>query len=220
MVVDKVRHKNPEENRPSGIDWHREGVGGLWEEIGNLQFDFLVKQGLRPDQYFLDIGCGSLRGGVQFIQYLEVGHYYGIDKEPSLVEAGMKVELKRYGLESKAPHLLIIDDFGLSVIPLIHFNFMLAQSVFTHLGPKQIEECISRVIPRLDSNGYFYATFFESNDKRIHLGKPHPWRSLERGAAKYPFSFFQNIARKSGISVANIGEWNHPRGQKMLAFFR
>jgi hypothetical protein len=42
---------------------HRNYVGGMWEEIGKLQFDFLVQQGLKPSHCFLDIGCGSFRGG-------------------------------------------------------------------------------------------------------------------------------------------------------------
>ena len=25
--------------------WHREAVGGLWKEMGRLQFDFLANQG-------------------------------------------------------------------------------------------------------------------------------------------------------------------------------
>ena len=29
--------------------WHREAVGGLWEEMGRLQFDFVANQGLKPD---------------------------------------------------------------------------------------------------------------------------------------------------------------------------
>ena len=42
---------------------HRGVVGGMWDEIGKLQFEFMVKQGLKSEHKFLDIGCGSLRGG-------------------------------------------------------------------------------------------------------------------------------------------------------------
>src|SRR6476620_10345865 len=63
---------------------HRDYVGGLWDEIGQLQFDFLVSNGLKPQHYLLDIACGSLRAGIHFIPYLETGHYLGIDKEPEL----------------------------------------------------------------------------------------------------------------------------------------
>ncbi len=42
---------------------HRDMVGGMWEEIGRLQFEFLRARGLKPSHRLLDIGCGSLRGG-------------------------------------------------------------------------------------------------------------------------------------------------------------
>ena len=42
---------------------HRRCVGGKWDEIGKLQTDFLKEQGLEKNMKFLDIGCGSLRGG-------------------------------------------------------------------------------------------------------------------------------------------------------------
>jgi hypothetical protein len=38
---------------------HREVVGDLWDELGNLQLAFLRKHGLRPEHRLLDIGCGS-----------------------------------------------------------------------------------------------------------------------------------------------------------------
>ncbi len=35
----------------------------------------------------LDIGCGNLRAGWRFIDYLEAGHYYGIDISPDILMA-------------------------------------------------------------------------------------------------------------------------------------
>ncbi len=48
-----------------GLDPER-AVGGMWEEIGRLQFVFLVEKGLQPHHEMLDIGCGTLRGGRHF----------------------------------------------------------------------------------------------------------------------------------------------------------
>ena len=79
----------------SKSEWHREEVGGLWDKIGKLQFNFLKKMGLKPEYYFLDVACGSLRGGIHFIDYLESGHYFGIDKDKELLEAGKNFELRK-----------------------------------------------------------------------------------------------------------------------------
>ena len=35
--------------------WYKKAVGGMWQEIGELQFNFLLSQGLKPTDYFLDI---------------------------------------------------------------------------------------------------------------------------------------------------------------------
>lgn len=213
--------RNPRKDKPQGRDWHREAVGGGWEWKGKYQFDFLVSQGLKPTHYLLDIGCGPLRGGVHFIDYLNAGHYYGIEKEESLLNAGRDIELKQYGLEHKAPHLFLIDDFDLSPIPQdIEFDYMLAQSVFTHLLPDLIELCLARVTPRLSRTGVFYATFHESEDGNIKYGEPHTWRKNERRGARYPFTLFQEIAERAGVSVEHLGDWYGPGIHKMLAFRR
>ena len=54
---------------------HRDYVGAHWEELGSLQFRFMVDQGLLPHHVLVDIACGSLRGGVHFIPYLDPGNY-------------------------------------------------------------------------------------------------------------------------------------------------
>ncbi|MBA2614534.1 MAG: hypothetical protein H0U90_01940, partial [Actinobacteria bacterium] len=64
-------------------DWHRRTIGNVprWELVGDLQFEYLKERGLEPEHYLLDVGCGPLRGGIRFIQYLETGHYYGVEKD-------------------------------------------------------------------------------------------------------------------------------------------
>jgi D-alanyl-lipoteichoic acid acyltransferase DltB (MBOAT superfamily) len=54
---------------------HRDKVGGLWDVMGKLQFDFLKANGLMPEHSFLDIACGSFRAGRFLIDYLECGNY-------------------------------------------------------------------------------------------------------------------------------------------------
>ena len=74
---------------------HRDFVGGLWDQLGALQLDFMIRQGLRPDMTFLDLGCGCLRGGLHFIRHLARGNYFGIDANASLVRSAWEVEPDR-----------------------------------------------------------------------------------------------------------------------------
>ena len=58
-------------------------VGGRtheeWLSVGQMQFDYLTGHGLKPGMRMLEIGCGNLRAGRLFVDYLDPGDYYGID---------------------------------------------------------------------------------------------------------------------------------------------
>jgi len=77
---------------------HRSFIGGMWNEIGTLQFEYLKSKGLKPAHKLLDVGCGSLRGGVHFVSYLNSHNYYGFDLNASLIEAGINIEIANLGL--------------------------------------------------------------------------------------------------------------------------
>ena len=61
-------------------------VEDKYETVGRLQLDFLKSQGLEPHHTLLDVGCGSLRGGMWIMAYLNPGCYVGIDKDADMLE--------------------------------------------------------------------------------------------------------------------------------------
>ena len=75
-------------NQSVAID-PRDAIGGMWEEIGSLQLEFLKNMGLSPSNTLLDIGCGNVRGGRHFIRYVDSGNYTGIDIWPKWLEAAL-----------------------------------------------------------------------------------------------------------------------------------
>lgn len=183
---------------------HRSRVGGLWEQIGLLQFNYLVDQGLRPEHRFVDIGCGCMRGGVHFVRYLDTGHYYGIDKSNEMLGSGT-VELLDANLLGKKANLYHNDVFNLRHFR-VQFDYALAQSVFTHLPPDDIRLCLTNLRGVMKPEGIFFATFFEGAHR------------LRGRSYFYPFATFEELAAKTGWQVEYIGEWNHPRDQKMMRF--
>lgn len=214
--------------------WERRRTrsGDLWERIGRLQFDFLVDHGLQPSHYLLDVGCGSLRGGVHFIRFLEPGHYYGVDKNPESLAAARTVELPRNGLTDKAPVLVEMDDFGFERLGR-RFDVAIAQSVFTHLPLNDIIRCLMNVERVLEPGGRFFATFFENPaGKRNLLPIPHPVGEEDPWARRGLFSYFDRdpyhydvdtfrwICAGTRLRVEHLGAWNHPRDQRMLLFTR
>ena len=209
------------------LNWHRQAVGGMWEEIGKLQFDFLVEHGLEPFHFLLDVGCGSLRGGVHFISYLESEHYFGIDKSKELLCEGREVELKRYGLTGKTPVLVEMHNFEFSSLKQ-NFEYALAQSVFTHLPVNSIIRCIMNVENALTVGGRFYATFFENRHGKFNLksivrrrgDEPEFASYFDNDPYHYDFETFRWVCNNTRLDVEYIGDWGHPGDQKMLVFIR
>jgi SAM-dependent methyltransferase len=200
---------------------HRDFVGGMWDEIGSLQFEFLKNQGLVPGHRLMDIGCGCLRGGAHFVPYLERGHYYGIDLNASLIEAGQKELLQNAANAGKAPDLRVTDRFDLAQFG-VRFDYALAVSVFTHLYANHIGRCLVEVKNALAPQGKFFATFFAAPTP-LHL---EPIAHLpgqivthfDRDPFHYSFAEMEMLARFAGLSVELIGDWGHPRDQRMLSF--
>ena len=197
---------------------HRNFVGGLWHEIGDLQFEFLIRNGLAPHHVLLDIGCGALRCGIPIIRYLDCGNYFGLDINSSLIQAA-RSELANEGLTNKHPQLLINEKFDFARFG-VQFDFAIAQSVFTHLDAKLISQCLVELHKVLKPHGKFFATFFRAPS----AGHTGPIRHEPDGVVTnfdadpfhFSFSELDQLAALSGFSARLIGDWNHPRGQQML----
>jgi SAM-dependent methyltransferase len=186
----------------------KRGIGGKWEEVGRLQFDFLVGKGLQPQHTLLDIGCGTLRGGRHFIRFLDAGHYTGTELSPRAIAHAREL-VEREGIAEKRPNLLVSESGALTFreFPDQRFDFMLAQSVFTHLGPEHIEECFAHVGRVMHESSVFYFTYQRGE---------HPKRTGPR-KFKYPFSFFEELAERHGFELEDASaDYPHPRGQLMV----
>jgi SAM-dependent methyltransferase len=206
-------------------DWHRGVVGGRWEQMGALQKSFLIEQGLRPEHRLLDVGCGSLRAGIQLIPYLDPGHYYGIDASAELLAAG-EVELERAGLSDRAPALRCDASFDVGSFGE-QFDYVIAHSVFTHIPINSILVCLLEVSQVLrPPDGRFYASFFENprGTKRLDV-LTHPQPDGTPGATypdadryHYGLDLFEWLCEGTGLRVDYIGEWGSVTAQKMLVF--
>jgi SAM-dependent methyltransferase len=200
---------------------HRNLVGGLWDEIGELQLNFLKDQGLQPQHRLVDVGCGALRGGVHFIRYLDPGCYYGIDINRSLIDAGRQ-ELEEQHLAARGPNLLVDDNFAVNRFD-VSFDFALAVSLFTHLPMNHIVRCLVEVRTALAPGGRFFASYFEA-PACAHL---QPLRHATGGiVTRYDADPFHHafdelawLASIAGLRAQRIGKWAHPRGHSMAMFF-
>jgi SAM-dependent methyltransferase len=188
---------------------HRQAVGGMWGPIGEAQFDFLVGEGLEPEHHLLDVGCGSLRAGVHFVRYLELGHYCGMEKDPRILDGG-RLELREAGLADKCAELVVDDKFRFGRFER-QFDYALAQSVFTHLPFNPIVRCLREIEHVLAPGGRFYATFNQTDTPRLGMTDQDPFR--------YDPDIFRWAVEGSSLDFKLIGLWGHPRGtHPMMAF--
>lgn len=184
----------------------RAAVGGMWDEIGRLQFEMLREHGLQPRHRLLDIGCGSLRGGVHFIGYLDPGHYTGLDISEHILEAGRRL-LPATLLSTKRPHLLCNTDLKLEELAGAQFDFALAQSVFTHMPRQDIDECLASLPGIMRPNGRFFFTAFLAERERYEPGHENFY---------YPQHVLEGLCRHRGWAVELVEGFNHPRDQALF----
>jgi cyclopropane fatty-acyl-phospholipid synthase-like methyltransferase len=224
MEINEYERQLSREEIDQGV--HRGFVGGMWDEIGKLQFKFLVEQGLRQDMRLLDIGCGALRGGIHFVRYLNRGNYFGVDMNESLIMAGYEKELVAAGLVEKLPrsNLMVDRHFRFKKLD-IEFDMALALSVLTHLQLNSIHLCLIELSKCMKKDGRLYATFFE-------CPKDHPLEQplrhepggvvtyFDRDPYHYRISHLLMIINDLPWTLEYIGNWDHPRAQKMVSFMR
>jgi hypothetical protein len=194
---------------------HRGEVGGMWEAIGRVQFDFMVAQGLKPQDILVDVGCGSLRGGRLFIAYLDPEHYLGIDHDAWLVKAGLKHEISKELREEKRPQFVISERFEFHKFGK-RPDYGIAQSLFSHLTEDDIRLCLANLRAEIRAGGRFYATFIPKG--LLEKSYKNPRRSDDHRAFQYDAEEILAMGREAGWQARYIGDWGHPRGQEMLEF--
>lgn len=195
---------------------HRSFVGGdgdFWQRIGLLQFEFLKSRGLRPQHVLLDFACGSLRGGVHFIPYLDAGNYLGFDKSFDLVLMGVVNELGNDAFVAQRPQFVLNGRFDLSEFTLKP-DYVIAQSIFTHLTADDIRRALSAMRSIARPSSQVFATFFRA-DAPAH----NPAQSHSRMNFHYTSDEMRSFGESAGWRFEDIGDWNHPRGQQMARYF-
>jgi SAM-dependent methyltransferase len=180
-----------------------------YDLVAAMQFNLLTHLGLRENHFLLDIGCGSLRGGRLFIPYLLPGRYFGIEPEAWLIEEGIEHELGRDAVRIKRPTFSHIADFRLSSLGQ-EFDFILAQSIFTHAAERQIRTCLEEAKKVLKEDGTMAATYFPGPHN--HAGDE--W--VYPGGTTYRPEYMVSMAAEAGLELGPLG-WPHPnKNQRWL----
>lgn len=161
-----------------------------WDWARKVQINILKNRiGLKPDQYLLDFGCGVLRGGIPIIDYLNVGHYYGIEKsENRIVEA--KKELTENNLEWKKPKI----GTGFDIIDK-KIDIIWAFQVFIHCSDSILENILLKMNDIMHNKSSIYSTV-QLSEEKIEDRKWQEYPVISRN-----IEFYSNLAKKNNLKV-------------------
>lgn len=190
---------------PAGADHYRAYVGPPddYDLISAMTFNLLTTLGLRQHHTILDVGCGSLRVGRLLIPYLNTGNYVGIEPNKWLVEKGIQYETGQDQIHIKQPQFYYSD--STEDLPSDKlYDFVVAQSIFSHCGPNLVEQWLAGISSHLTASGALVATFLIGEEDCQESGWFYP------NCVYYKAETMALFAENAGLRLKLL-DWKHPR---------
>jgi cyclopropane fatty-acyl-phospholipid synthase-like methyltransferase len=202
--IKKGQHLKP------GDDHYRAYVGPPkdYDLIGAMVFNLLTCFGLKETHKVLDIGCGSLRNGRLLLPYLDKNNYFGVEPNEWLVKDAIKHEIGQSILEIKKPQFSFTDHIPNN---FNNFDFIFAQSIFSHTGLDLFEKYVESVSSKINHNGIFLFTFVSGEKDDSFKGWLYP------GCTAFRLETIADIGKKFGFYSKAI-KFFHPRQQWMVFY--
>jgi SAM-dependent methyltransferase len=109
-------------------DWRQSGIG---------TYKLLVRYaGLTPESRVIDYGCGTFRVGIHMIEFLNQGHYQGLDVSRELLDVGMQM-LGQELIREKLPTAAVIDAGVIAEAIRFKADCVFSIAVATHVHPRE-----------------------------------------------------------------------------------
>lgn len=131
---------------------------GSTVQSARLQFTFLQEIGLKKNSKVLEVGCGALHASRYLIDYLNPGHYVGIDPNSWLREYSVSNSKHLADLiDEKKPMFIENTEFDASEIGF-QFDYILSHSVLSHAAHAQLEQFLMNTSRVLANEGKILAS--------------------------------------------------------------
>jgi hypothetical protein len=186
------------------------GPANEYDLMGATQFTLLTLLGLRGQHSLLDFGCGSIRAGRLFIPYLDESNYYCIEANQQLLEEGFGTQLGFEVQNIKKTNIFVDTGFDVAITGKQDFQFILAQSIFSHTGSDAAIRLLRSFHDTLHhTTGLALVTF-------IHVNEINPSTHYTTNVWVYPgvVEFTPDevlsLIARSGLHGAEL-TWYHPR---------
>lgn len=194
---------------PAGSQEHYSAYVGPPEQydfMGASQFRLACALGLREDHDLLDFGCGSLRAGRLFIPYLLEDRYCAVEPNAWLVEQAIAGELGGDDIiKIKRPRFDHNDEFRVGMFGT-SFDFIVAQSIFSHCGLDLIGTALRNFRDVLKRGGIIMATFVPNTKQPEYTGGG--W--IYPDCVAYSDETIRRFAKEAQLACTKIPRF-HPR---------
>ena len=174
------------------------GPVGYWKELQQYQFNALRSNGLKPEHYLLDLGCGPLQGGISFIRYLDVSRYTGVDLAAGNLNAAYR-QISLHQLASKNPRLIQSANFGAECLGDAAFDFIWVSQLLYLFDEETMAGLLAFVSRRLRPGGKFLGDII--NPERLQSVSSH-----YSDFVPYTLESIQRLAQSEGLKVRSLGE--------------
>ena len=128
-------------------------IGRHFDPVGEILRAFLIQNGLLPQHYLIDVGCGAGRLAKHLAGYLK-GHYLGTDVVPDLVDYARRLA-GRADWRFETVREPVIPERDASA------DFVCFFSVFTHLAHEDSFRYLTEAARVAQAGGRIVFTFLE-----------------------------------------------------------
>ena len=129
--------------------------------VGKEFLETLKEQGLKPEHYLLDFGCGILRGGLYFIPYLEKKRYTGVDISSTRLMQGAEL-MDENDIHRGRYEVIRVKDCSLTELEHRRFDYVWAHAVLPHMPEDDIRQLLQQLKSHLNPNATILFTYFAS----------------------------------------------------------
>ena len=149
-------------------------------------FSKLVKKGIRPSDTFVDYGCGTLRLGALFIEFLEPDRYIGLDIDERILAIGRN-QISAKLLDSKRPVLEVISPESLRRAAARQPRWVCSKGVLQHVSPEELNEYFENLscLIRIGATGFIYARIAEKSKRHSTKTWLHEFNHLRAAANRH-----------------------------------
>ncbi len=174
---------------------HERPIETNYIEQGKQQFEYLKAHGLQPRHRLLDYGCGFMRAGLFFIQYLNPGNYVGVDISASRLKTAREL-LKSHGIEEENYRTFKVNDLVLGDLAGTTFDYVWSFSVFQYLPDEDFLVLMKSMRRLVAPAGEVYFDFPQT--AKPLKGKMQFYRSADR---------VEQLSKEAGYCCEIQSDW-------------